>query len=321
MPTFAQPGIKHIAMCDKGTLLTSPTNIVILGTRNNEELNINDIEISDVRERPLITKVRFETPMLENRQPQLNHLEDLFKTYRAAQGCDAEILCEPQSSGSDGGRFQFGGTNYLGYKAQYEINPEKRVLGVQFGVSLDPITAKALIDASDSNSAASLSVTNNGINPAQERFPWITASTSTFKPAATFEPEELLDYSMLLEEVGEEDKLKGRFIGDYIRATLMFKFRNATIANMVADMADSAGVSISFQQDTSGSSATFEKFVFNQYVLRKKVERKIEAKERYIMQTYTGIFPRGNMAFSFTTVNGGGSSQTGAEGGTVTVSL
>jgi len=321
MATFAVPGIKSIAMCDKGTLLTTPTNIIVLGGRNNEELNINDIAQDDVRERPHIIKRRFETPIIENRQPQLNHLEDLLKTYRDVQGCDLEIYCEPQTTGVTGGCFQFTGDNYVGYKATYEMTPEKRILGVQFGVSLEPLAGKALVDAADSNTAAVLGITNNGINRAQERYPWPKLSTSTFKPSSVFNPEELLDYSLLLEEIGEDDKLNGRFIGRYVRATLMFKFASATIANMVSDMADSAGVALTFQQDTSASSTTFEKFSFAEYSLRKKVERKIEAKERYIMQTYTGLFPKANIAFSFTAPNGGGTSADGTEGGTVTFSL
>jgi hypothetical protein len=321
MATFAAPGIKHIAMCDKGTLATSPTNIVILGSRNNEELNINDVEQSDVRERPMIIKRRFETPLIENRQPQLNHLEDLLKTYRDVQGCDVEILCEPQTTGVTGGCFQFTGDNCMGYKTTYEITPDKRVLGIQFGVSLPPATAQTLIDAADSATPATLGISNNGFIPAQERFPWPKLGTSTFKPASVFLPEELLDYSFLLEEVGDDEKLNGRFISNWVRATLTFKFANATVAAMISDMNDSAGVAITFQQDTSGSSATYEKFSFAQYSLRKSVERKIEAKERYILQKYTGLFPKANLAFSYLVGVGGGSSADGTEGGTVTFSL
>jgi hypothetical protein len=321
MATFSTVGIKHIAACKKGTLENSPENKVILGTRNNEELNIIDITQDDVRERPMVIKRRFETPMIESRQPSLQHLQAIFSTYRADQGCDLEILAEPQASGVDNGCFQFTGDNYVGVKGMYQMDPEKRILGVQFGVSLEPLTAKALVDASDSATPATLGITTNGIDTAKERYPWPVLSTATFKPASVFDPSELLDYSLLLEELGEDEKLNGRFIGDWIKATLMFKFKNASIAAMVSDMADAAGITISFQQDTSAASATFEKWVFNQYVLRKKVERKIEAKERYIMQTYTGKFPKANLAFSFTALNGGGTSANGTEGGTVTVSL
>lgn len=318
---MSQVGIRTIALCDKGTLLTSPTNIIVFGSRNNEELNINDVSENDVRDRPLTTKVRFETPYLESRQPQLNHLEDLFKTYRDAKGCDAEILGEVQSSGVDGGCFQFAGANYMGYRAKYEITPKKRVLAVQLGVSLEPLTAKALIDASDSNTPATLGITNLGIDTDQIRYPWPAITTATMKPASTFDPADILDYSLLLEEEGEEEQLNGRFLGDWVKATLMFKIKGLSVASMVADMVEAAGVAISMQHDTALASATYEKFVFNQYVLNKTRQRTINNKERHVIQTYTGKFPKGNMAFSYLVGVGGGTSADGTEGGTVTVSL
>lgn len=318
---MSQVGIRTLAVCKKGTLLTTPANIVVFGTRNNEELSWKDVPENDVRDRPINTKVRFETPMLESRQPCLLDLKNLLTVLRADQGCDAEILGEIQSSGVDGGCFQFTTTNYIGFRARYEITPKKRVLGLQLGVSMEPLTAKAFVDASDSNTPATLGVTNLGIAPSKERYPWPNITTATMKPVSTFDPADLLDYSLVIEEDGEDEPLNGRFIGEYIKATLMFKLRGLSIANAVANMAEAGGVAISMQHDTSAASATYENFVFNQYVLRKSNEYMINNKERHIIQTYTGKFPKGNMAFSFLVGVGGGTSADGTEGGTVTVSL
>jgi hypothetical protein len=310
---YAVPGIKHIALCKKGTLLTTPTNILIIGSRNNEELNINDETQDDVLERPHIIKRTFKTAEIESRQPTLKDLQNLI-TFRADQGCDAEILAQPQTSGVDGGCFQFTGNNYMGFKSKYEIAPDKRILAVQLGVSLNPIDAKTLIDAADNATPASLGITNNGIDNSLIRFPWL-------KYVGTFTQDDIIDYSFLLEETGDNEKLNGRFIGDYIKATISFTFRSATIANMVTEMNEAEGISLTFQQDTSASSSTYEKFIFNSLVLRKKTERKIEAKERYIKATYTGNFTRSQIAFDFSALSGGGTSADGTAGGTVTISM
>jgi hypothetical protein len=314
---FARAGIDKIVLCAKGTIATSPTHVIPGGLRGKTSLVIKDVgDREESRERFMQRGVLFtleETPLY---QPTLLNLMNIISQYMPDGGCDAEITARPQVAGVTGGCFQFKGTSnqHLGIGFKYEMSRARRVLAVKLGAQFSKAAAKALIDGSDAATPATFStVTNAGIDYTKQRIPWLAFTH------ATFGYNEIIDYSFTLENVKDADNdLEEREISQMVKATLMYKFKSATIANIVAEMAEAEGVAINFQQDTSAASATFEKFVFNQYTLTKEAERKVADSERNLTLTYTGTIPLNNITASYTTVNGGGTTEDGTEGGTIT---
>ena len=313
---FARYGIDQIALCTKGTLATTPTKIIPGGLRGKTGLRFKDIGDEDEsRGRFLQRGVMITIDEFPIYQPNLLHLKNIIEQYLPDGGCDVELKARPQSSGVDGGCFQFKGASnqHMGIGFKYEMSKKRRALLIRNMLMLSKTAAKTLIDAADSNTPASLNLTAGGIDESFRRIPWLNFTHNTFSYA------DIEDYSFTLESIKDkENDLEEREISQALKATIMYKFRSATITNMVSEMVESQGVALSFQQDTGAS--TFEKFSFAQYVLSKQGDRFVHDDERNLTLIYSGIIPIGNISFSFTTQNGGGSTQDGTEGGTVTIS-
>lgn len=315
---FSRYGIDQIALCTKGTLATTPTKIIPGGLRGKTGLRFKDFGDEDEsRGRFMQRGVMITVDEFPIYQPNLLHLKNIIEQYLPDGGCDVEIKARPQSSGVDGGCFQFKGANnqHMGVGFKYVMSKKQRALLLRNMLLLSNADAHALVNAADSNTPATLGLTAGGINESVRRIPWLSFSH------ATFNYNEIEDYSFTLESVKDkENDLEEREISQMVKATLMYKFKSATVGNIVAEMTEAQGIAINFQQDTSAASATYEKFVFNQYVLSRQGDRFIHDDERNLTLTYSGLIPLGNFAFSFTALNGGGTSADGTEGGTVTIS-
>ena len=315
---FARYGIDQIALCTKGTLATTPTKIIPGGLRGKTGLRFKDIGDEDEsRGRFMQRGVMITVDEFPVYQPNLLHLKNILEQFMPDGGCDAEIKARPQSTGVDGGCFQFLGSanQHLGIGFKYEMSKKRRALTLRNMLMLSKAAAKTLIDAADSNTPATLGLTAGGIDESKRRIPWLKFTHGTFAYS------DIEDYSFILESVKDkENDLEEREISQAVKATLMYKFKSATIANICAEMIEAQGVALDFQEDTSASSATYEKFSFAQYVLSKQGDRFIHDDERNLTLVYNAIIPLGNFAFAFTALVGGGTSADGTEGGTVTIS-
>lgn len=310
-------GIKQIAACTKGTLATTPTKLIMGGLRNTINLKYEDIGVTDeARDRLLVTHKRFTTDEIKIYQPSLLKLQHITSQYVPDGGCDLEVLCYPLSSGADNGCFQFvgSGNTHMGLKWRLVMSNTERFLGLTYGVKLRKAAAEALINAADANSPMTTGIQNYGIDPAAFRAPWLYDDIG-----GVFGLESIKSYSLIIEGDGDEaGDLEERYETKKVKVTLELLCKNPTVANMVSDANEAAGFSFNFRENNTDSA--FDKFAFNQYVLHKKSEAVIGA-DRYIKQVYSGSVPLGNLAYSFTTANGGGTSQDGTEGGTLTFSL
>lgn len=313
--SFNKVGINQIFLCDKGTLLTSPTSKIILGLRPAATLNITPFNpIKDYRERSLRNRLNFKVSA-KTFQPNLLMLSNILTAFVPDGGCDAELLAVPQSTGADGGCFQFNGNdNFIGIDFDYIFSNTERALGIDLELSKEYLSAKAIIDASDANTPATTGSSSYGIDFAVQRHPWVVLSD------ATFSKDELLNYSFSMKSQGEKS-YDNRTIIDYIMFRVELTFKAATIPNIVTVLARDQSPALVFQEDTSLASATYEKFSFAAGALSLVNEVEIGDNNRFIKLIYEGKVPVGNISFEFTTAKGGGTSQTGTEGGTVTVAV
>jgi len=287
------------------------------GLRSGFNLKYEDIGVNEeARDRLLVTHKRFTTDEIKLYQPSLLQLQHITGQYVPDGGCDAEILCYPISSGVDNGCFQFlgSGNSHMGLKWRLVMTNAERYLGITLGVKLRKGAAEALINAADANTAMTTGISNYGIDPASFRMPWLYDDIG-----GVFGLDAIKTYSLIIEGQGDEQgDLEERYETKKVMVTLELVCKNQSVANMVSDAQESAGFSFSFRQNNTDTA--FDKFTFNQYVLTKKSEATI-GQDRFIKQTYAGSVPLGNLSYSFTTANGGGVSQDGTEGGTLTFSL
>jgi hypothetical protein len=309
-------GIKQIGFCKKGTMATSPANVFLSGLRNLVNLKIEDIGITDeARDRLLVTHKRFTTDEIKLYQPNLLHLQHITGQFCPDGGADMELLTFPISSGVDNGCFQFlgAGNTHMGLKWRYVMNQSERFLGITPSVKLGKDAAIALINAADACTPFTSGVSDYGVDPTAQRYPWLNDDIG-----GVFGLEGIKEYSCVLEGIGDENgDLEERFETKKVMATVTLLCKNPSVANMVSDANEAAGFSFSFRQNNT--STAFDKIAFNQYVLHKKSEVTVGA-DRLIKQVYSGSVPLGNLGYSFTTANGGGTGQTGTEGGTLTLS-
>lgn len=311
----AKVGINQIGLCKIGTLLTTPTNIINLGLRPAATLNVDPFETSkDFRDRELRNRSNFKISA-KTHQPTLKALMDIISTYYGDGGADVELKSVPQSSGADGGCFQFNGTtNYMGVDFEYLLTSKERTLGLTLEYAPTFLEAKAIIDASDSNTPASLG-SDYGINLSLQRYPWLASISDGVD---TYNLDELVDYSMSIKPMGDRD-LNNRIIPDYISFMIEITTRRSRISDVVASMAGSLMPSLTIQHDTSLSSATYEKFTFAAYALSKMQAVNIGDEKRFMKLTFAGKVPLGNISSSFLVGAGGGTSADGTEGGTITI--
>ncbi len=318
MGVFAKVGINRIGFAKKGSLLTTPTNIVLIGGKYPSELVITDHETEeDYRGRPTRNKLNAKITAKSN-QPNLLKLKNIIDVYCDEGGADAELLAVPQSTGVDGGCFQFLGASekHIGIDFEYLMSNEERSLSVMAEVALEYPEMKSLIDAADNNTQAVWGVTNNGVDLLLKRYPYF--SELKIATVDIFAKDEYISYRMQL-STDSDKTIWNRNDVKYIKIEIEATGRKATIQSIVDRLNFSPYAEVVVKQMTGAT--TYEKFVFQAGVLTPKTEFKISDTERYSKITLMGKVPIKNFSYSFVALDGGGTSADGTEGGTVNVSV
>lgn len=314
MGTFANVGINQIALVDKGSLLTTPAGKVVLGLRTPSSLEFTPFNpIVDYRERELrnFINARIQAKTL---QPNMDMLNNLLTVILPDQGGDVELLAVPQSSGVDGGCFQFNGDdNYMGVEFDWIMSAKERTLAFDLQVALEFEEMKALIDAADANTPATLGVTNYNILFAGQKHPYIVVGD------ATFTKDEIIDYNFSFKTAGAERSIYNRAVSDYIMITFDLTVRAATVANIVTVLARDLSPALVVREDNNVAGTLFDRFSMAAGVLSLTADPiYIGDDKRFLRLSYKGKVPRGNATISYTTANGGNNT-TYVDGGTVTV--
>jgi len=314
MGTFANVGINQIAIVDKGSLLTTPAGKVVLGLRTPSQLEFTPFNpITDYRERDLRNFINAKITA-KTLQPNIDMLNNLVSTILPDRGGDVELLAVPQSSGVDGGCFQFNGdNNYMGVEFDWIMSSKERSMAFDLQVALEYEEMAALIDAADANTPATLGVTNYNILFADQKHPYIVVGD------AVFTKDEIIDYNFSLKPVGSERSIYNRLVADYIMVYFDLTVRAATISNLVSVLARDLSPALVVREDNNVGGTLFDRFSMAAGVLSLNMDPAyIGDDKRYLRLVYKGKVPLGNLAFSYTTANGGNNSDY-TDGGTVTI--
>lgn len=308
-------GINQIGLAKKGTAPSTLTDKFLFGIKSEPVLKYSPLNlVKDDRDREWRNRIDFSISA-KSLQPNLKQLKAIIDAYKAGDnGMDVELLSVPQTSGADGGCFQFFGNNCMGIVPTWKASKNERVLKLDMNVAPVYPDAQTILGASDSNTPLTWGITNYGVDGDKQRFPWLSFTDNN--TIAPFNAHEIIDYDFELTGEGEDRDLDNRLLLDYIMFKLKFVFKAGTIGNLETMFAKSNSVAIDFTQKTGAT--TYEKFSLNQNVVTLNHDFESNATKRFVTLNFVGKVPLGNLTFDLTATGGGDAGSTGI-GGTVSV--
>lgn len=263
-----QFGIRTIFLCTKGTLLTTPTNVVVGGYRGecdlvyDEEFN----KITTVLNQALVNMADFkiETPSY---QAKLEVLKNLLALMTA--GADAQLISVPQTAGSvsSGGVFNFNGNNNPGVGFEFAITPKERSVKLMLELATYLDEALTIITQAGTNVPKDLSTYGSGaygVSSAKRPAPiWVDATIggTSFLGGR----DELMDFKI---GIKSKDSGKNAFNKDQVNyCSLNYEITgsDATISNIAAKLGISREAAVVITQKfdaTNNDVFTFNAGVF-----------------------------------------------------------
>ncbi len=229
-----QFGIRTIFLCTKGTLLTTPTNVVVAGYRGECNLTIEDFnEIKSVLNQNLgnMKNFKIETPTFQAKLEVFKNLHTLIST-----GADAQLISVPQVAGavSSGGIFNMYGNNNPGLGFELLITPKERSIKLTLEVAMPEDEALEIITESLTNVPKNLSTFGSGaygVNAAKRALPkFISAYNGNGFLLA--DRDELMDYKI---SIKTKDSGKNAYNKDQVNYySILFEITgsDATISNI-----------------------------------------------------------------------------------------
>ncbi len=309
---MSKAGFSQIGTCNKGSLLSTPTDQILMGIRENSTLNIKDHkQVKDYRERPLrnMMNFKFEGSSLQATMKMLK----LFTGW-AADGADVQLVTNPQVAGGNGKRvFHFVGDNSCGIGWKYKIDKDKRIFNPTFEVAMEHDRAETFIDGADSTDQVDLGTTGDGADMSLYKAPYFLAFEAP-KTTALYSRKSIVERDLQLETVGKKS-IYNEDIVDYIKATLSITASEADIPNIITQITKPLGCSTVWKEKNGDS--TYMGFDFNTGVLCQSDEIKNDDNDNTIKATFTGKIPIYDIIWDFSAAAGGDATADGVVGGTM----
>ena len=285
-----QFGVRTIFLCTKGTLLTTPTTVVVAGYRGECNLEITDHnEIKTVLNQALSNMMNFkiETPSY---QAKLEVLKNLLTLMTA--GADAQLISVPQTAGSvsSGGVFNLVGNNNPGVGFEFTITPKERSVKLLLEMATYYDEGLSIITQASTNVPEDLTTYGSGaygVSSAKRPSPiWMGA---TMGGASILNRDELMDYKIVIKS---KDSGKNAFNKDQVNyCSLLFEVTgsDATISNAYDKLliAKDAAVTVTQKYDVSNNDL----FTFNTGVLGRKDKIEIGDNKGSMVLTFEADIP------------------------------
>lgn len=310
-------GLKQIALCNGGTLLTTPAGVAALGIVSSEGLTVEPFkEIEDLKSRKFPNKDNFKIDG-ESLQPTPYLIKALFDNLN--QNGDVQILTQKQSAGSDPEVYHFRkGVDSIGIDFEYESTAEKRILKATFERALSRAAAQQKIDQSDSLSAVDLSSELGNISGedfSQFNAPGIIAIEA---PQATslFNPDNYVEYKFNIKTKGKktiDNASKVRAL----EISLELTADEADVSKLVELYSKQIGPSVLFKEQNG--AGLYTAFDIAAGVLTMSPSYSIDHEKREAKVLFMGDVPLFDVEFQFGATFGGDASDNGKKGGTIKI--
>jgi len=312
------PGIKSILLCDLGTLLTTPTNPFFVGIGDKAKLSFADYKTTkDAKNRQLRNMI-LASLSCASMQPTLKMLNAMWSFINL--NMDVQVVTDKQSSASgseDVFQFIAGNSFNLGLGFEYSVDMEKRQLKVDAKGAADGSVVRTLIDSADSATAVTVSgvIHPGGEDWDKQRSVNLSALE---RPISTDLAElgELEDIKLTI-KANTKDNIYGQPIVSSFTNTVEATIRNASVANLVAQLAKTADNSVLIKYLNSGSY--YDAFQFAAGVLAPKEVIEIGDDNRNVKITLEGDVRPFEYTLNAGSSYGGADSDGGLNGGTLVV--
>jgi len=297
----SRAGHKQIAICDLGTLATTPVDPVAFGIRAGAEMKRSAYKpIKDYLDRSWRNMVNFNVSG-ESFQSSMFFVKKCMDWIN--MNCDAQVLTNIQASGGNPDVYKFIGARAAGLDFELMINSDKRSLKPTLEVALPYTDAQAFVDGADSDTAVAFSgITGAGDDESLFRRPYFVAFEFP-KGTTVLSRNEIASRSYTFKTKGKKSEEDNTSIVDYISVELILKFRNASVAEQVIIMAKDNAPSIYLKEMNVGSF--YDAFDFNSGVLTLDDEYSNKDDERTIDLKFTGDVFIHDIAFLFGATYGG----------------
>lgn len=313
-------GLGEIALCDIGTLASTPNDAVAMGIRSKAKLIAADAPVELYRGQEGRNLVGRRIDDLETNQPTMFMLKKVIEWSR--DHCDIQALSLPQSivAGSED-VFKFIGNNRLGIDFEYMITQDKRTLKIMPRGQIEYEDHITFIDAADSDSAVDLGFSNEGRDKAKYKHPWFLAVES---PKATdlFTRFNYKSREFMIKSVSEAlayDIPKAH----YVEFTGSFVIEDASISEVVAIMNKDNSPSFLLKEKNNAAGTLYEAFDIAAGFLTMKVDPlTLGDDQRDVTVKFKGEIPLNKVlnGFAFGDGKGGETVDTiGTTGGTIAI--
>lgn len=288
-------GIRHLAVCKKGTLTTTPTNVVISGLRNNGVLTIetfNDIKTVLNQSLRNMMNVNFESTTF---QASLLTLKNLIECVK--NGSDAQLITVPESGSGSANVFQFAGDNYPGLEFEFTITPKERSCKIILEFANHEADILGLITAALTNTPVDFSAEGTGkylISNSKYVAPaFVSAKHNT---VSLLPKDELKDYKLTIKTKDSGKTAYNRARVNYLSVSAEITGYDATISkiNTLISQGDLEAVELKQKFDLSNDDT----FSFLQTVLGRKEKINIADDDRSVTLTYEADISIHDVAFS-----------------------
>ncbi len=238
----------------------------------------------------------------------------------AQNGCDIQVVANPQNSTADsGGLFNFTGDYATNPYFKYTLRHDKRSLMVQFKRAMPYDQAVAFIDAADAAGSITPAIKDNPVSGGNERGQLFANQFSPFfvsaqAPSGTdlFTVVDIWERELSFESIGEYSPATQIFYPDFVKVYLYLKSRNATQTKVLELLNKAVSPSVKCVEKQGTSYTETYNFAANTLLHQEKFE--VSDTDRYVESEYTRNLTPGQISFAYGTGNGGDGVDDGEEG-------
>ncbi len=292
----SRAGIRTFALATKGTLTTTPTNVVVGGLRKSGKLEIlplNELKTQLNQFIPNLTNFKFESTTFQAMLTTLSNLHNLV-----LNGCDAQLITVPQTSGSlsSGGVFNFVGDNYPGLGFEFVISKDERSAKIMLEVGVEDHQRDELLTQSLANTPLDLSAYGNGLS-VKDCSKYVSPAfiSAKYNSQDVFAKDELMDYKLTIKTKSTGKSAYNRDRNNYYSVIFEITGTDARISKLQSEYGLGRCLSLELKQRFDPD--TNDVFEFEPGVLHKREETTIGDDDRFLKVIYEADIPVGDVTF------------------------
>lgn len=314
---MSRAGIQQVALCDLGSLATSPTKPELLGLGGEMKVHITPFKQTDLFPEKKGRNMENHQVVGESEQATMKMIKNMISFLNFK--CDAQVITAKQTASAESEDvFKYAGNDCMGLMFKYESNRDKQTLTATLDRAFDYEYSKTLKDAADSASPATFTgITDLGgrdfaLRSAPNKLILQSGGSDIFTEMG------INSRSLIIETIEAGRNQYNAPQVDLLKIMIEIIANEASVSKIITLMSKNNSTNILWKETTSG--LLYRSFDFNTNVLTQTEEEPIGNKERFVKLVYEGAEWIYNTSFEFGTGKGGAAEDsTGITGGTMKI--